>query len=364
MAQDRGKPFRWAILGTGSVARKFTLDLRCLGTAADVHVVASRSAENARRFAAELGVREAAPDYDAAARAEVDALYIATPPALHEAHALMGIAQGKAVLIEKPLAADAQAARRIAAAAKEAGVFCMEAMWTRFQPLPETVRKLIEAGRLGTLRGFDARFMQAAKPDPDTSLFDPERGGGALLHRGIYPLSMARYLLRDIATTQATCQIGETGVDEDTALIVHHLSGAVSTLRSSLRAAGPDGSVIYGTQATLYLDGPIWRPTQARLVPTVATRSAAAGPRRFEAFRESRRGLQLSGALSRARALAGRGQTRIRPPFDGNGYHYEARAVMQAVAEGRIEDTRMPLSESIEILQIMDDVRTRRATGE
>ncbi|MBW4710798.1 Gfo/Idh/MocA family oxidoreductase [Roseobacter sp. YSTF-M11] len=363
MVQHRGRPFRWAIFGTGSVARKFTLDLRCLGGAAEARIVASRTSENARRFAAGLGVAEVAPDYAAAARAEVDAIYIATPPALHEAHAMLGIAAGKAVLIEKPIAADAPAARRIAAAAEEAGVFCMEAMWTRFQPLPEAVRRVIDAGKLGELRGFEARFMGANKPDLDSSLFDPERGGGALLHRGIYPLSLARYLLGEIRTTQATSRIGGTGVDEDTALIVQHASGAISTLRSSLRAAGPDGAVIYGTDATLYLDGPIWRPTGARLVPTVPAGAATTGPRRFEAFRESRRGLQLSGLLSRLRRLSGRGQTRISAPFDGNGYHYEAQAVMQAVSEGHIQDIRMPLSESIEILQIIDEARAPKAAG-
>ena len=112
---DQAPPFRWAILGTGAVARKFVLDLRILGDQARVVTVASRAVENAERFARDLGISNVAPDYNAAVAADVDAVYIATPPALHEDHALMAIAAGKATLIEKPLALDAAAARRLIA---------------------------------------------------------------------------------------------------------------------------------------------------------------------------------------------------------------------------------------------------------
>jgi predicted dehydrogenase len=119
--------------------------------------------------------------------ADVAAVYVATPAALHEEHALMAIAAGTAVLVEKPLAHNAAAALRIAEAARAAGVFAMEAMWTRFLPLTVTLHDRLTAGALGEPRAFAAEFMGSDRPDAGTSRFDPVQGG-ALLHRGVYPV--------------------------------------------------------------------------------------------------------------------------------------------------------------------------------
>jgi predicted dehydrogenase len=338
------------------------LDLRILGDRVRVVTVASRGVENAERFAADLGVADVAPDYATAVAADVDAVYIATPPALHEDHALMAIAAGKAVLIEKPLALDGAAARRIADAAQAANVFCMEAMWTRFQPLLRDLRARIQAGEIGEVRGFDGSFFGANKPDSDTGLFDPERGGGALMHRGIYPLSIARFLLGPVVESHAMGHVGTTGVDEDSALLLRHEGGAITTLRSSLRVNGREGAAIYGTTGTLHITGPIWRPGGAVLVRTRPGGSKG-GPRRFEAFRESGAGLRLSGALGQMRGALGRGQQRIRVPFAGNGYHYEAQAVMDAVRAGHTEEALMPLADSIEVMEIIDRARASWAGG-
>ncbi|WP_298976334.1 Gfo/Idh/MocA family oxidoreductase [uncultured Roseobacter sp.] len=355
MTDVRGRPFRWAILGTGSVARKFVLDLRQLGAEAEAHIVASRTPANAQSFASSLGVAHVAQSYAEAASADVDALYIATPPAQHEEHAMLGIAAGKAVLVEKPFARDAAAAERIMQAARAAGVFCMEAMWTRFQPLPGQIRDRIAAGDLGDIRGFDGSFMAANAPDPTSSLFDPARGGGALMDRGVYPLSLARYWLGPVTDAHATARIGDTGVDEDCTLMLRHASGALSTLRASLRAGGLDGAAIYGTKATLRIAGPAYRPTGAVLYRTHVGPAVTGpkGPRRLEGLRESAMGLRLSRGLA---ALRLRGE-RLGAPFSGNGYHYQARAVMQAVAAGRTEDPRMSLAESVEIMAMIDTAR-------
>ena len=357
------RPFRWSILGTGAVARKFALDLAQLDGAADAHVAASRNPDNARSFADGLGIPHAL-EYDAAVNADVDAVYIATPAALHEPQALAAIAAGKAVLIEKPMAGNAAAARRIAEAAKAANVFCMEAMWTRFQPAIETVLARIEAGVLGDPIGFDARFMIANQPDPAASIFDPDRDGGAMLHRGIYPLSLARLFLGPVLETDAMVRKGETGVDEDSLVTLRHANGAISSLRASLRANGPDGTVIYGTRATIYLDGPVYRPLGARLVPTHAARvTSGPAPRRtLEGFRDSRRGLRSIGAL---KGLLGavKGTNRLPSAFRGNGYHYQARAVMEAVRAGTVTDKRMLPEDSIEILALIDQITSSGASS-
>ena len=157
---------KWAILGTGSVSRKFCLGLAALGDTASVGAVASRNPDNARAFTTTLGLGQAVETYEAAVQSpDTDAVYIATPPGLHEAHAKLAFAAGKPALIEKPLAADASAAQRIADAADAAGVFAMEAMWTRFQPLITQINARLDANALGDLRGFQGSFMSANIPD-------------------------------------------------------------------------------------------------------------------------------------------------------------------------------------------------------
>jgi predicted dehydrogenase len=362
MTQDQSQPVRWAIFGTSPVARKFALDLRGVA-GAELASVASRNPANAARFATDLGVARAADSYADALSGEIDAVYIATPPALHETHALMAIEAGCAALVEKPFAPTPEAATRIAEAARAKGVFAMEAMWTRFQPLPRAIRDHIASGALGELRRFEGRFLAANQPDPQAGLFNLDLGGGALMHRGIYPLSLARFFMGPITDLQAMAHLGDTGVDEDSVLLLRHGSGALSTIHASLRVAGQEGMAIHGTRGSLLIEGPAWRPTGAVALSTSAASTAPGGPRKFEAFRESGAGLKLSGLLNRVRGVMRRPK-RIRAPFEGNGYRYEALEVMEALAAGRTESDLMPLDESIDLIGVVDRAQRLWQTGQ
>jgi predicted dehydrogenase len=345
---------RWAILGTGVVSRKFVLGLRVLGPAARVTAVASRDPARAQDFARSFAIPFAAPGYaEAVARDDVDAVYVATPPSEHEAHAMLAIAAGKAVLVEKPFALDAGAAARITQAAEAAGVFCMEAMWTRFLPLMETVRGLVAQGALGQLRSLQGSFMGSDLPGTGASLFDPARGGGALMHRGVYPLSLARHLLGPIAGVTALGRRGETGVDEDCSVILRHAGGALTTLTASLRSPGPNDLVLAGTRGLLVLEAPVYRPHRARLTIVTPRDGSRQGGGRLEGLRES-------GAAQRvAQMLSREGGRVIRRPYAGNGYHYEAAEVARCLAAGQTVSALMPPAESVEIMAAIDAARAQ-----
>lgn len=72
-----------------------------------------------------------------------------TPHTIHYENALDGIRAKKHILCEKPVTSNAGELRSLLAAAKEHGVFFMEALWTRFQPLTREVKKIAESGVLG-----------------------------------------------------------------------------------------------------------------------------------------------------------------------------------------------------------------------
>lgn len=344
----------WAILGSGGVARKFVLDLAAHAPRSHAVTVASRDPQNAKRFAAGLPVDRAAESYAAAVQdPDVGAVYIATPPAQHEDHALLAIAAGKAVLIEKPFALDHAAAKRISEAAQAAGVFCMEAMWTRFQPLVSEILSRLPA--LGELRGFDGQFC-AANAAGQGSLFASE-GGGSMMHRGIYPLFLSQLFLGDIAEMATFGRLSDEGADEDALLMLRHDSGALSHIRSSLRAHGPEGGVIYGTKGTLYIQGPLYRPTGAYIRPTYPSQAGTGTreARKMEAFKESALGWRISSGLS---SVKGRMKQQTLPAvMRGNGYHYQVLAVEIALAQNRTECAEMPLATSLRLMELMDQAR-------
>lgn len=362
-------PFRWGLLGAGQVSGTFLLDLKACSLPAVATVVASRTRSHAERFAKQFSVPIVANSFEEAANSpEVDALYIATPPSEHEAHALAGIAAGKPVLVEKPFAMDAQAAERIIKMAGEKHVFCMEGMWTRFLPLIAAVRDRLVAGELGEIRAFYGEFCGASRPDAAASNFDPARGGGTLMHKGVYAVSLARLFLGPIADVEAMARIGGTGVDEDCSLILRHETGAISTVRSSSRTMGRNDVMIYGTKGLLQIKSPIARPPGATL--TYFAESLGGGGQEMGRLQRllaeglgqglKQRGDDLIRALRSIRA------TRVSRLYRGNGFHYEADALMQGVAAGALESELMPLEESLEIMAVVDKARAawQRKAGE
>lgn len=354
--------FRWAVIGAGAVSAKFVHGLAATGGQAHPDLVIARRGDSARRFAASFGIPRHAAGLTPGILADVDAVYVASPVSEHAGHALAAIAAGKPVLVEKPFAMNAAEAARVADAARAAGVFCMEALWTRFQPLTARIRKLIAAGELGEVTGFDGGFQIATRCDPAASLFDPARGGGALMQRGIYPLSLARHLLGPVADITARGRIGPTGVDEDCALVLRHGSGALSTIRASLGSDGPNAATITGTKATLHLAAPIWRPASALLVPARPSSAGGFGGKggRLASLRETGPAQRLTQDLAPLKArLTGRAGRRIAAPFAGNGYVHEALELMRAVAAGEGESTIMPLAESVAIMGLLDTARAQ-----
>ena len=137
-------PLRWGILATGVIAKNFAETAAKMG---DVHIaaVSSRSLDKANEFADAYGIPARHEGVSAlAADPDVDIVYVATPHSEHLEHALLAIGAGKHVLVEKPMTPTADEARQIVAAAREAGVFCMEAMWTRFLPHIDVLRQVLQ----------------------------------------------------------------------------------------------------------------------------------------------------------------------------------------------------------------------------
>jgi predicted dehydrogenase len=345
--------FRWGIIGSGFVARKFVLGLRQSEDGRPT-LVYSRNTDNARRFAQDLGIGEVARDLEEAARSSsVDAFYLATPPTAHREQALACLSQGKPVLIEKPFAPSKAEAEAIVGSAKQHGVFCMEGMWTRFLPLARRLRVAIAEGAIGTPRSLAGSFGVSNTPEDSDNQFRADLGGGALVHRGVYVIAFALDLLGPAAVAASAATIGETGVDEDCSVILRHEGGALATLRASLRAPLPNDLTIEGTHGRIHVHAPIYRPFQMSMMKTKPAGRGGRGNRMVERLRESNFAQGTQQRLARFRGGAKTSQA----AYAGNGYHYEADEVARCVRKGLTESETMPLPQSVRMAALMEDAR-------
>lgn len=311
---------RWGILATGGIARSFTQDL--LDAGHTVAAVGSRAPGAAQAFATEFGIPRAHGSYEQlAADPDVDVIYVATPHPMHLDAALLAIAAGKHVLVEKPLTLTAAQATRIAAAAATAGVVAMEAMWTRFLPHMVQLRALIAAGAIGDVRTVIADHTQALPTDPSHRLQNPELGGGALLDLGIYPVSFAVDVLGLPTAVQAHASMTPTGVDRQTAMILEHEGGRQSVLHCALDTAGSNRAIVIGTQGAIELDR-VW------YTPTALTRY----DRDWQVVE------------------------RFEPEVSGRGMQFQAAELERRVSGER--PSSLPIDESVAIMGVLDRVRS------
>ncbi len=313
----------WAVVGPGNIAGTFVSDLQHV-PGARLAAVVSRSARRARAFAQRFHAETAHESVaDMLAQAAVDVAYIATP---HPAHALavrQCLEAGVAVLCEKPLVLNAAQAAELVALARRRGVFLMEAMWSRFLPAGRALHEMLEAGVVGEPRALFADFGFRAEVDPQHRLFDLGTAGGALLDVGIYPLALASQVFGEPAQATSLAHLGETGVDEQGGYVLRYGNGALAMLYSAIRTRTPCEAVISGTRGLIRVAAPFYRPQ------TLVVERPGAQPERMDY------------------------------PLQGNGYGYEAMAVMQALRDGATESAIMPLDETVAIARTMDRLRAQ-----
>src|ERR1700749_2571167 len=144
-------PFRWGLLAAGHIAHSFARDLAFLPDAKIV-AVGARAQESADAFGDEFDVPNRYGSYaELVADPDIEAVYISTLHPGHHDAALLAIAAGKNVLCEKPFMMAAAEPAEVIAAARAAGVFLMEAMWTRHLPDILRVNEIVASGRLGEI---------------------------------------------------------------------------------------------------------------------------------------------------------------------------------------------------------------------
>ena len=138
---------RFGVLGTARVVPYGLLAPAKETPGVEVSGIASRTLQKAGEFAARYGIPRSFGSYEALLEsAEIDAVYIALPPALHYEWARRAIEAGKHVLCEKPLAENAQLAQELMLLARQHGRVIVEAMHIRHLDRLRSQRELVDGG--------------------------------------------------------------------------------------------------------------------------------------------------------------------------------------------------------------------------
>jgi predicted dehydrogenase len=241
---------RFGLVGYGLGGRVFHAPL--IGSAPEIDFMGVVTTSAERR--AELGKdHPGVGAYDSLAdlaAAGAQAVAISTPATTHAGLAREAIALDLAVVVDKPFALDAEAAREVAAAAADAGVLLSVYQNRRWDSDMLTVRRLIADGALGDVRRFESRFERWA---PDRQ--PPAAGGGTLLDFGSHLVDGALYLFGPARRVYAEVRAsGE--LDDDVFVALHHETGVESHLWGSWRQAAPGPRFrVTGTTGTYIVDG-------------------------------------------------------------------------------------------------------------
>lgn len=200
---------RWGILGVAKIATEKLIPAIQKGTSGVVAAIASRSVEKARAAAARFGIARAYGSYtELIADPAIDAIYNPLPNHLHVPWAIRALEAGKHVLCEKPIAVNAEEARRLLTARDRAGRQVMEAVMVKTHPRWLGARELVRGGRIGELRAM-AGFFSYFNDSPDNVRHQPGMGGGGLLDIGFYPITMSRFIFE----TEPTRVVGLLEID-------------------------------------------------------------------------------------------------------------------------------------------------------
>ncbi|KAF9654379.1 NAD(P)-binding protein [Thelephora ganbajun] len=355
MSSDQPFVLRWGIISTGAIAAKFVSDVlidprtRAVGDVVHkVAVIGSRDAAKAKEFVNKFGrgdrsIKAYGTYEEVYADKDVDAVYIGTPHTHHYQNSKDAILAKKHVLCEKPVTSNATELKSLMSLAKENGVFFMEAMWTRFQPLACAFKRVLEDGRLGppvSLRADLSDDLDIENLPTSHRILDPKLGGGALLDLGPYPMVWAIMTMYEhpdnkgeepghIAASMLKTPI--TGVDATTTFVLTFnrtlKAQAILSCSITLPKTRPGANIRF-RNGNIIIDAPIYKP----------------GAFTVEYF---------------DKLGSGNVETSETKEFSyiGGGWHFQADEVARCIRDGKLESSEWGHDKSLLEMKVFDEVR-------
>jgi predicted dehydrogenase len=242
------EPVRWGIIGAADIAIKKVIPAMRASRLSVPLAIASRDLAKARAAADLLGIPRAYGSYEELlADSDVEAIYNPLPNHMHVPWSIRAAQAGKHVLCEKPIALSATEARSLIAARDAGRVQVAEAFMVRTHPQWREVKRLIDEGRIGTLRLVSGHFSYYRR-DPDDIRSNPAWGGGALMDIGCYPIFIARWMF-GAEPTEVVAMI-----DRDPDLRIDYLTSALMRFPSGQATFACAGQLVPFQRVQLFGD--------------------------------------------------------------------------------------------------------------
>lgn len=309
--------------------------------------VASRSQATAKAFADKFSIARPYGSYEElAADAEVQVVYIGNLNVDHYQTAKLFLEHGKHVLVEKPLTMNTKRkldllslleyifttkfslvdTEAILKLAKSKNLFLMEALWSRFLPAYVFVAEQLKAGAIGEVLHARAEFgVPISGVD---RLAKKEQGGGTILDLGVYAINLVQMAFDNEEPLEivAVGHLNQNGIDLNVCGAFNYSHGRTATISTHSVVRLSNEATITGTKGSIRLPS-LFHCTDKVIV----------------------NGVEHSFPMPPAKGTFN---------FDNSsGLRFEARAVRQALIEGRLECAEMPAKHSIIIANIQDEIR-------
>jgi len=332
---EEGKKWRWGIMGAGRIANDFVCALQneLNNEACEVVAVGARSADSASEFAKKYKIPNSYGSYKQVAEDKnVEVVYVSTIHPSHFECCRLALSNGKHVLCEKPLTLNAKEAHELADLAKKNNCYFQEAMWTRDFPIMVKIRELLKQGAIGDVVTVHADFGFKDRGIPRLS--QPELGGGALLDIGVYVIAFASMIFgpQKPNSIKASGNVDSNNVDHTTAIILTYGKN-IASLFCTIESETSKTATIYGSKGSITVQKPFWCPEKMIL------RKTGEEDQEFHIPHP-----QPSGA--------------VKLEFThGNAMVYQVKNTLKCLNAGLKESPTMTIQESLNIMEIMDEVR-------
>jgi predicted dehydrogenase len=314
----------WGIIGCGHIAETFAESFTAT-EGGKLYACAATDVARAKKFAAQFGVENVHPSYLAlVSDSAIDAVYIATTHNFHFEHIMLCLNHNKHVLCEKPITINAKQARQVQQTAQKRNLLVVEAMWTRFLPAIAALKDVLQQGVIGDIKSMYANFSINRDLPDQHRLLNPALAGGALLDLGIYPITMADIVFDEPPVSAAASAImTHTGVDQVSNYFLRYTGGKTALLSAGFKQSAPIEAVIHGEKGHIRIPHFL-------------------GARSFEVC--------LDGQSS---------QQHHYDYVEEHKFMFEINHVNQCLQQGKTDSPLLPLSKSIAIVELMDELRAQ-----
>jgi predicted dehydrogenase len=234
MAPSTNAPFRVGLLGYGVGGAVFHAPLIAATPGLRLDAVMTANPERQAQARAEHPDAAVLADADALLARDLDLVVVATPNRTHVPLALAALDAGRAVVVDKPLAATAEEGRRLIEETGRRGLLLTVFQNRRWDADFRTVRRLLGEGALGTVTRFESRF-ERWRPKLKGNWREragAEEAGGLLYDLGSHLVDQALHLFGPVRHVYAELDVRRAGaeVDDDAFVALTHTSGVRSHL--------------------------------------------------------------------------------------------------------------------------------------